>query len=84
MLSFTIKVNERVVMEGSAIQTKEVPGTESWRVYAWRVLESLPEAGQISVPFTGTKYGTIEHDRSDGAGILVAKILDAAYGKDTV
>jgi hypothetical protein len=83
MLSFTIKVNDLSVVEGSAVQTEEVPGTETWRKYAWRILEGLPEAGQ-TVPFTGTKYGTIEHDRNDGAGILVAKILEAAYGKDTV
>ena len=84
MLEFEIKINGRGVIKGNAHQIGEIKGTETWRQYDWRIWEALPAVGEDADIYAGQVEGELDHNRTDGAGILVAKVLEAAYGKDTV
>ena len=85
MLSCEIKVNDRLILKAEIMQIGGLTGAEHWRKYHYRIWETLvAPSTPIGAPFRGMMEGRVDHNRKHGAGILIAKVMEEAYGENTV
>ncbi len=86
MLSCEIKVNDRLILKAEIKQIEVLSGTEHWRKYHYRIWVTLLARtdAETGTPFRGIMEGQVDHNREHGAGILIAKVMEEAYGESTV
>jgi hypothetical protein len=74
MLTFEVRINDGLIMNGKVRRLEPLESTEAWYTYSYRVEDTNRPTGGEPVQ-TEHFTGKVRHKYSDGAGVLIKSVL---------